>query len=171
MNPGRTLSFVAFFLAALAASAGNPSSARADGIDLEIISVLARNQGNALDPRLRGHRSYLVGFPYSSFELLRRQKRHISWGRQVRFNLPGPGEVAVKPQMREKAGVALKVALRGPQKRRLVETHLCLQDHRVLMMGGPRHRDGVLIILVSPIGDREPAGAEPREVAEHRPIR
>ena len=128
--------------------AGIPLRAGADGVALEVVSVLATNSGSALDPRLRGQRPNLVGFPYSSYRLLRRQVRFVPWGRRARFNLPGPGELKVSPKNREGTGIALNLALRGQQRRRLVDTSLCLQDHRVLLVGGPRHLNGVLIIVV-----------------------
>ena len=128
--------------------AGTPLRAGADGVALEVVSVLATNSGSVLDPRLRGQRPHLVGFPYSSYHLLRREVRFVPWGRRARFNLPGPGELKVSPKNREGTGIALNLALRGQQRRRLVDTSLCLQDHRVLLVGGPRHRNGVLIIVV-----------------------
>ena len=125
-----------------------PTVAQADGVAFEVVSVLATKAGGAFDPRLGAHRSQLVGFPYSSYRLLRRQTRFVPWGRRVRFNLPGTGELKVRPKTRESAGIALNVALRGQERRRLVDTSLCLQDHRVLLVGGPRHLNGVLIILI-----------------------
>jgi hypothetical protein len=130
------------------ALAGTPLPARAGGVALEVVSVLATNSGSVLDPRLRRQRPNLVGFPYSSYRLLRREVRFVPWGRRARFNLPGPGELKVSPRNREGAGIALNLALRGQQRRRLIDTSLCLQDHRVLLVGGPRHRNGVLIIVV-----------------------
>jgi hypothetical protein len=122
-----------------------------EGVALEVISVLATKSGQMFDPRLRHHRQHFVGDPFSSFSsyrLLRRQLRYVAWGGQARFNLPGPGELKVRPKMRESAGVSLNVALRGAQRRRLVDTSVCLQDHRLLLVGGQRHRNGVLIVLI-----------------------
>jgi hypothetical protein len=118
------------------------------GVAVEVITVLASYGGNAFDPRLQTHEPHFVAFPYSSYRLLRRQMRQVPWGGRARFNLPGAGELKVKPRTREDAGVALNLALRGQEGRSLFDTSVCLQDHRVLLVGGPRHRDGVLILLI-----------------------
>ncbi len=145
MSVNRTLCTVMVTAVTLAST---PLQVVAGGVAVEVVSVLATKSGGVLDPRLRGHRPHLVGFPYSSYHLLRRQVRFIEWGRRARFNLPGPGELKVRPKGRERSGIALNVALRGQQRRRLVDSSLYLQDHRVLLVGGPRHRNGVLIIVI-----------------------
>jgi hypothetical protein len=126
-----------------------------EGVALRVLSVLATNSGEALDPRLMALQQHLSGLPYSSYQVLREQTRYVTWGGRVRINLPGPGELKIRPKTREAAGVALKVGLSGQRRRTLVDTDLCLQDHRILLVGGPRHRGGVLIVLVGAV----PAGA------------
>ena len=125
-----------------------------EGVALRVLSVLATNSGDALDPRLLALQQHLSGLPYSSYQVLREQTRYVTWGGRVRFNLPGPGELKIRPKTRDSAGVALKVGLRGQQRRALVDTDLCLQDHRILLVGGPRHRGGVLIVLIGAIPAR-----------------
>ena len=133
-------------LAALPASTAGAQPA--SGVAVEVVTVLASNVGDTFDPRLRTHQPYLVSFPYTSYRLLRRQTQHVPWGGRARFNLPGRGELRVWPTAREKSGVALNLALRGAGRRHLVDTSVCLQDHRVLLVGGPRHQHGVLILLI-----------------------
>jgi hypothetical protein len=136
--------------------AGTPVPVGAEGVALEVVSVLATNSGGALDPRLSGHQPHLAGFPYTTYRLLRRQVRFVPWGQRARFNLPGPGELKVRPNTRERTGIALNVALRGQQRRRLVDTSLCLQDHRVLVVGGPRYLNGVLIVVIGAVAGSGP---------------
>jgi hypothetical protein len=131
--------------------ANPPLLAAADGVALRVVTVLATNSGSVVDPRLGRFQHHFIGFPYSSYRVLRRQTRHVAWGRHARFNLPGPGELKVKAKTQESSGVALNVALTG-QRRLLVDTDLCLQGRRVLLVGGPRHREGVLIILIGAEG-------------------
>ena len=141
---------------ALALILGTVAGALADeGVALRVLSVLATNSGDAVDPRLVALQQHLAGLPYSSYQVLREQTRYVTWGGRVRFNLPGPGELKIRPKTRDDAGVALKVGLSGQRRRPLVDTDLCLQDHRILLVGGPRHRGGVLIVLVGAV----PAGA------------
>jgi hypothetical protein len=136
--------------AVVAALAGHVSGAGAgEGVALEVVSVLATNVPAATDARLAGYERHFVGLPYSSFRILRQETRRVAWGARARFNLPGPGELKIRPKIREASGIALNVGLTGPAQRALVDTDLCLQDHRVLMVGGPRHRGGVLIVFVA----------------------
>lgn len=118
------------------------------GVAVEVVTVLASNIDEVFDPRLLTHQPYFVTFPYSSYRLLRRQTQYVPWGDRARFNLPGRGELRVWPKAREESGVTLNLALRGAGRRRLVDTSVCLQDHRVLLVGGPRHEYGVLILLI-----------------------
>lgn len=133
-------------LAAVPASTAGAEPAT--GVAVEVLTVLASNIDNALDPRLRTHQPHFISFPYSSYRLLRRQVQHVPWGGRARFNLPGRGELRVWPKAREESGVALNLALRGAGRRSLVDTSVCLQDHRVLLVGGPRYQHGVLILLI-----------------------
>ncbi len=132
---------------------GPQPAAAEEGVALRVLSVLATNSGAAaaLDPRLLAMQQHLSGLPYSSYQVLREQTRYVTWGGRVRFNLPGPGELKIRPKTRDVGGVALKVGLSGQQRRPLVDTDLCLQDHRILLVGGPRHRGGVLIVLVGAV--------------------
>jgi hypothetical protein len=127
------------------------------GVALRVLSVLATTSGHTVDPRLQPFAQHFTGLPYSSYEVLREQTRYVSWGGRARFNLPGHGELKIRPKTRDQAGVALQVGLRGQRRRSLVDTDLCLQDHRVLLVGGTRHRGGVLIVVV---GAMPAAGAQ-----------
>jgi hypothetical protein len=126
-----------------------------DGVAVQVVTVLATNTPPVTDPRLGSLERHFVGLPYTSYRVLRSQTRRVAWGTQVRFNLPGRGELDVRPKTRESTGVALAVGLKGEERRPLVDTDLCLQDHRVLLVGGPRHRDGVLIVVVGTGSRRE----------------
>ena len=150
-----TAGALACAVALLAAPDANGQTAARDGVAVEVVSVLATNAGPVVDPGLGTLQQYFAGLPYSSFRVLRRQTRHVAWGARARFNLPGPRELDVRPKTREAAGVALAVGLTGEARRPLVDTDLCLQDHRVLLVGGPRHGDGVLIVVVGTGGQGE----------------
>lgn len=135
-------------VAMLAAAPSTAVAQPVNGVAVEVVTVLASNIDSVVDPRLRTHQSYFGTFPYSSYRLLRKQTQYVPWGGRARFNLPGRGELRVWPKAREESGVALNLALRGAGRRRLVDTSVCLQDHRVLLVGGPRHQYGVLILLI-----------------------
>jgi hypothetical protein len=132
----------------MALAASTAAAQPANGVAVEVVTVLASNIDTAFDPRLRAHQPYFVSFPYTSYRLLRTQTQLVPWGGRARFNLPGRGELRVWPKAREESGVALNLALRGAGRRHLVDTSVCLQDHRVLLVGGPRHQHGVLILLI-----------------------
>ena len=151
MNVGELLcAFVVMSGAAAHAQEGLPAG---DGVAVQVVSVLATNSGELIDPRLSAVRRHFSDLPYSSYQLLRRQTRHVAWGDQARFNLPGARELNVQPRRRDDDGVALSVGLRGERRRRLVDTDLCLQDHRVLVVDGTPYGDGVLVVLVGTTPD------------------
>jgi hypothetical protein len=155
----------------LGAIAGPQPAVAEEGVALRVLSVLATNSGAVVDPRLVALQQHLSGLPYSSYQVLREQTRYVTYGGRVRFNLPGPGELKIRPKTRDDAGLALKVGLSGQQRRPLVDTDLCLQDHRVLLVGGPRHRGGVLIVLVGTVSAPATAVGYEGQMREQEPLR
>jgi hypothetical protein len=129
--------------------------AAAESVAVRVVTVLATNSpGATFDAQLAGYRRHLARVPYSSFRLLRQQVRHVAWGSRASFNLPGRRSLDVRPRTPEHGGLALTVALTGAGQRRLVDTEVALQNHRVVLVGGPRYGDGVLIILIGAATER-----------------
>jgi len=115
---------------------------------VQIESILACDSGSDFDARLRTLQRRLNSlFHYSSYNLLRREKRLIGWGQPARFMIPGRHLLVIKPRRSAGERVAMKVML-AREGRPLVGTEVLMKNRGVFLMGGPRHDQGILIISI-----------------------
>jgi hypothetical protein len=132
-------------------SALSELSARAadsDGVDLRIGAVVASNSGDIFDSRLASlRRQFHSLFPYTSYRLLKEERRRVHWGGRAGFDLPGGCYVLVIPKEYRDNRISLKLVL-VRDSRPLVNTVVALRNEGTFLVGGPRHQDGVLIIAI-----------------------
>jgi hypothetical protein len=127
-----------------------------DRVVLQIGTVLATNTGDHFDSQLATLRPQLESmFRYSSYSLVRREDRDVTWGSPVIFDIPGGRSLRVMPKSVRGGRVSLNVML-VQDTRVLMDTDLTLRSKATVMVGGPRHGDGVLIIWIGarPVGER-----------------
>lgn len=161
-TPGRGLALICALLVVLSVD----SAAAGGGVVLEVGSVLASNAGSRFDHQLARLRSQLEGlFQYTSYRLMREERREVPWGDPAGFEIPGGRYLWVTPKTGRDGRISLNLVLLQ-DSRRLIHTDLTLPDHGLVLVGGPRHLDGNLIIsigaasgaaLVAPDGVRTPA--------------
>jgi hypothetical protein len=117
-------------------------------VEIRIGAVLASNTGNTFDKRLASlRRPFDSLFPYSSYRLLHEERRRVAWRREAEFRIPGGRYLIVIPREYKDGRVALSMML-IQNSRALVNTALALRDRGTFLVGGPNHRDGVLIIAI-----------------------
>lgn len=115
---------------------------------VRIGAVLASNQGNEFDSRLTAMRRQLDNlFTYSSYRLVKEQRKRISWGGHAGFDVPGGPYVIVIPREYRDDRVFMKVVVIENSKP-IVDTLLALRDQGTFLVGGRRHSEGVLILAI-----------------------
>ena len=125
---------------------GEPDK-RGGQVEVTMGVVAASNSGKMFDHRLASLRSSFRLFPYSSFRLLKQERRRVNWRREAEFHLPGGHYLLVIPSGYRDGRVSLNVMLiRG--RRSLVNTVLKLKDKGTFLVGGPRYQDGVLFVSI-----------------------
>lgn len=128
-----------------AAAGGAPRTRR---INVHVDSVVASDTNEGVDTRLAsmGQRLHSL-FSYTTFRLVRHQDGQTETGNMVSFDLPGGRILHVQP--REVVGdmIAMELVL-FQGSRPLMTTDLKLRDHGVLIVGGPRYEQGMLIISI-----------------------
>lgn len=144
---------VALVLAGLACAARGEAQVGAppttDAVEVRIDTVLASSVGARFDPALAPlRRPFTQLFPYSSYHLIQGERRVMPWRHEERFLLPGGRYLVVTPRGVSGDRVSLGVML-FQGARPLVNTVLSLKNRGVFLVGGPRYRDGVLIIAIS----------------------
>lgn len=137
------------FLALILLFTGVGSAGAAESVSVEIGSVYASNEGSSMDPVLGNIRGKLQAmFNYTSYRLLDRKRRSLAVGENGEFELPGRRTMRVTPQPAQGNKVRLSVQMtEGPKN--LLTTTLGLSRGGMVLVGGPSHQAGVLILIIS----------------------
>lgn len=139
------------FALALVASMGfstASSAAAGEQVQVQVGTVYATNSGEHFDQGLEAMRSQLERlFRYRSYRLVKRESRDVGWGDPVTVELPGGRFLRVMPKSAGGERVSLDVMLRKNQHV-LMDTEFTVRPNGTVMVGGPRHEDGVLIIWI-----------------------
>ena len=101
------VSATAFFLSVVEARAQENG-----GVEVRIGAVVASNSGKNFDARLASlRRQYHSLFPYSSFRLIKEERRRVHWGGREGFDLPGGCYVMVIPKEFKDNRISLRLIL------------------------------------------------------------
>ncbi len=123
--------------------------AHAGGVAVSVGTVLATDGGQPeFDSRLVSVKPQFDSlFRYSSYRLMKQERRALDWGQGASFDIPGGRYLVIAPKELRDSKVAMQVMLLEGG-RPLVDTAVALRDHGVLLLGGPKHQEGVLIIVI-----------------------
>ena len=145
---GRAGAPVLSFFLLLSLLAAVPSEA-ADKVSVEVGAVYASNEGTSIDPALGTIRGKLQSmFNYTSYRMLDRKRRALLVGEAGEFELPGRRTMRATPLPAQGDKVRLSVQISdGP--RQLLTTTLGLRRGGMVLVGGPSHQAGVLILIIS----------------------
>jgi hypothetical protein len=145
---------------ATAASQGRPAEGlpHHQVILLHVDEVIAADTGEGIDQRLlpMGWRLESI-FRYTTYRLVSHQVSRTECGRTVAFTLPGGWIVRVEPNAVRDNMIAMELML-FQGARPMMTTDVRLRNHGMLIVGGPRYEQGMLII---PIGADAPELAMP----------
>ncbi len=133
----------------LLAVAGWPAFATgADPIRLGVEVIYASNEGQRVDPSLARVERQLRAFRYSSFRQLGSHALVQSIGQQGTVPLPGGRTLLLVPQGVSGGSVVLLASIQGGGKV-LLNTELKLANGGTILVGGPVHEAGVLILAIT----------------------
>jgi len=121
--------------------------ARAAGVTVSVGSVLATDGGQPeFDARLVAMKPQFDSlFRYSSYRLMKQERRPLEWGQGASFDIPGGRYLVIAPKELRDAKVSMQVMLLEGG-RPLIDS--AVGDHGVLLLGGPKQQEGVLIIVI-----------------------
>ena len=146
---GRARAPVVSFLLLLLLLAAGPSSEAADTVTVDVGAVYASNEGTSIDPALGTIRGKLLSmFNYTSYRMLDRKRRSLSVGETGEFELPGGRSMRATPLPAQGDKVRLSIRISEGQKN-LLTTTLGLRRGGMVLVGGPPHQSGVLILIIS----------------------
>jgi hypothetical protein len=134
-----------FLLVAVYASAAENSI---QPVQLKIGTILASNQSDEFDLRLKPMEKQLKVMKYRSYRLLKEDSQSVPWNDNATFEIPGGRSLSISPQDSKDKQIALKVRLTEGAKP-LLDTTVRLQNRRYFLLGGPPHEGGALVISIS----------------------
>ena len=144
-RPGAPVLPILLFLLLLAPF---PSEA-ANTVSVEVGAVYASNEGRSVDSALGTIRGKLQSmFNYTSYRMLDRKRRSLAIGEAGDFELPGGRMMRATPLSSERNKVRLSIRI-SDGSRNLLTTTLGLSRGGMVLVGGPSHQAGVLILIIS----------------------
>jgi hypothetical protein len=146
------ISTVAVAMALAVGTAGRiwagPSVVGQQDIRVNVDSVVASDTHEGIDTQLTpmGPRLHSL-FSYTTYHLVSRQKKQTPIGTLLVFELPGGRTLHVEPHAIDGDMIAMEMIL-FQGERPVMTTDLKLRNHGVLLVGGPRYEEGMLIISI-----------------------
>jgi hypothetical protein len=117
-------------------------------IGVRVDSVVASDTHAGIDTQLTPMGPRLQSlFSYTTYHLVSHQERQTPMGTQISFDLPGGRILHVEPHAIEGDMIEMELVL-FQGERPVMTTDLKLRNHGVLIVGGPRYEQGMLIISI-----------------------
>ena len=139
--------FVAGFLGSVAAL---PGSAWGQTVSLQVQVIYAANQEGGVDSRLGGLAENLKKtFRYSMYQLLDAPKGSVALQDVWRTTLPDNRSLEITPTAVQESQYSLKVTVLSSEGQPSFNTVVRLRRGSTVLVGGPPHQKGVLIIPIS----------------------
>jgi len=147
MSGLRPLRFVAtwLLLGTLCLALPWSSQAAASDFRLTVHVIHASKKAGPVDPRLKQLEGQLRAFAFVSYRLHSAQQLTLKAGQKGVVSLPESRSLELTPLGREAAG-KLKVRL---SIAKVVDATYLVSDGGTLIVGGPKHEDGVLILAIT----------------------
>ena len=163
MYQRRSLSLALWLVALCALGAHGQASAQnkwAGAVKVRVDSVLATHTHEKIDARLPSAMILRFGrlFDFTAYQLVRRQEQQIKCGRMLAFSLPGGRILRVAPQSVDGGMIAMELVL-FDGARPMMTTDLKLMNHGILIVGGPRYQQGMLLTIIATDTQEAPAEA------------
>lgn len=129
----------------LAAFPNADAFAQSPRVDVRVYVIHASNEGDEIDPRLEDLRRQLEVFQFSFFRLLDVHARTLPFGSAAAIALPGERTLSIVPQRHDSEG-RLRLRLKIGD---IIDTTYTIAEGGTLIVGGPRHDGGHLILAVN----------------------
>jgi hypothetical protein len=117
-------------------------------VQVRIGTILASNQNDEFDVKLKNLESQLRVLKYRSYRLLKDESQNVPWKGTNIFEIPGGRFLMVAPQEFQDNRIGLKVRLTQGQKP-LLDTTVRISNRGNFILGGPPHEGGVLVLSIS----------------------
>jgi hypothetical protein len=135
-------------LSLLVATAAGIAQKQPQNVQVRIGAILASNQNDDFDSRLKPLEKQLRVLKYRSYRLLKDESQDVPWKGNKVFQIPGGRSLMVAPQEFQDNRIGLKVRLTEGQKP-LLDTTVRISNKGNFILGGPPQEGGVLVLSIS----------------------
>jgi hypothetical protein len=144
--PSRVLLFS--WLTLVAAGILGAAEKQPQMVQVSIGTILASNQSDEFDAKLKGMEGQLKVLKYRSYRLLKNESQSVPWRGEKVFEIPGGRSLTVTPQEFRDNQVSVKVRLTEKQKP-VLDTTVKIPNKGNFILGGPPHEGGALVLSIS----------------------
>jgi hypothetical protein len=126
------------------------SASAGSRIQIGVKTILASNGKRFVDPSLSPPliKELTSVFRYTSYRLISGSRMNLQVGQTGRARLAGKRTLQVTPMGIRGNRAQLRLEI-YKHKRRIFQTEIRLRNHDSIIVGGPRHKNGVLLFKVS----------------------
>lgn len=147
---GSLFPFLSFALVSVCAATAFAHDIK-HAVRIRVESVMAANTAEGMDRRIAhtpmADRLQAL-FEFSTYRLISQQEQNTVCGRMVAFTLPGGRILHIAPRAIDDGMIAMELIL-FEGARPIMSTDLKLMNHGMLIVGGPRYQQGMLITTVT----------------------
>jgi hypothetical protein len=144
--PSRVLLFS--WLPLFAAATIQAAEKQPETVRVSIGTILASNQSDEFDTKLKGMEAQLKVLKYRSYRLLKSESQTVPWRGEKVFEIPGGRSLTVIPEDFKDNRVSVKVRLTQGQKP-VLDTTVRIPNKGNFILGGPPHEGGALVLSIS----------------------
>ncbi|MCB9793519.1 MAG: hypothetical protein H6741_12420 [Alphaproteobacteria bacterium] len=135
-----------------AAQARKPTPAAAtaeiERVNIQLMVVHAKEGEAYVDPRLKNIERHLEILRYNNFTVLQTNKSAVGVGKSTSFQVEGGRKVTVDLLSVDEQRARVRVQM-FKQGNKLVDTTVAINRGSTMMVAGPRHADGILILPIT----------------------
>lgn len=138
-----------FSLAMLCAAGWLPAAEKnPQAVQVTIRTILAGNNSDEFDPKLKGMEQQLKPLKHRSYKALKEESQSVPWQGSKAFDIPGGRSLTVAPQEFQDNRIGLKVRLTQGDKP-IIDTTVRIANKGNFILGGPAHEGGSLVLSIS----------------------
>ena len=117
-------------------------------VQVTVRSILAGGNNDEFDPKLKGLEQQLKPLKHRSFRALKDETQTIPWQGSKAFEIPGGRSLTIATQEFQNNRIGLKIRLTQGDKP-LIDTTVKIANKGNIILGGPAHEGGSLVLSIS----------------------
>lgn len=124
------------------------SSTEIERVNIQLMVVHAKEGEAYVDPRLKNIERHLEILRYNNFTVLQSDKSAVGVGKSTSFQVEGGRKVSVDLLSVDEKRARVRVQM-FKQGNKLVDTTVAINRGSTMMVAGPRHAGGILILPIT----------------------